>query len=56
MTLDYVTEHFCHHTSDLQVGLVCNMRVRLVGVSILPGTPQPASPRENQSHRDLYKL
>lgn len=34
----------------------CNMKGRLVVFMSLPGIPQPASPRENQPHRDLYKL
>ena len=29
---------------------------RLVEVSVPPGTPQLATSKENQSHRELYKL
>ena len=42
--------------SFIHVGAICNMRGRLVGVSVPPSTPQLATPKENQSHRDLYKL
>ena len=37
--------------SVIHVGAICNMRGQLVGVSVPPGTPQLANPKEKITHR-----
>ena len=41
------------HSDRIEVN--CNMRGRLVGVSVMPSTPQPANPKENHT-RDSTRL